>query len=337
MWATVAFWFGLVPLQQKWEAEKTSNFTPTADVATGVQGHDDRDGKVTARTGKSLPSTRAAAEPMAVPSIKALREAIPPHCFKPSLWTSCSYLLRDMVLVAGLAWAAVRYIPLVEDPLGRAAAWGLYGFVQGLFFTGLWILAHECGHGAFSLHQRANNYIGWAVHSFLLVPFFSWKYSHARHHQFTGHMDKDLAFVPRTRDQHEGRRYLGVVRADLFDDLPVVTLLQLLSHQLFGWQAYLLFNVTAGPASGQREGARWWRRSHFDPWSGVFRPSEAFYIFMSDVGILCMLSLLYLGAGRIGAGTMFLLYAVPYFWVHHWLGKYLYANRSHICRVAAEY
>lgn len=29
------------------------------------------------------------------------------------------------------------------------------------------------------------------LHSFLLVPYHSWKISHSRHHKSTGHMGKD--------------------------------------------------------------------------------------------------------------------------------------------------
>ena len=124
------------------------------------------------------------------PDIQTIRDAIPPHCFQPSAVRSLGYLVRDSVLIAGLGWAALTYIPQIENTAWRLAVWMVYGYVQGLFCTGLWILGHEAGHGAFSLHQQLNNVVGWAAHSALLVPFFSWKFSHHRHHRFTGHMEK---------------------------------------------------------------------------------------------------------------------------------------------------
>jgi bifunctional Delta-12/omega-3 fatty acid desaturase len=196
---------------------------------------------------------------------------------------------------------------------------GVYGFVQGLICTGLWILAHECGHGAFSLHQNVNDCIGWAAHSFLLVPYFSWKFSHARHHRFTGHMEKDMAFVPKTKDEYDQKLIIGFLDPEVFDDVPIVNVIRLLGHQLFGWQTYLLFNVTAGPDSLQDKDAPWWQKSHFDPTSGVFRPQERFYVFLSTVGLLIMGSILYWASTILGSGTVFLLYFVPYIWVHHWL------------------
>ena len=34
--------------------------------------------------------------------------------------------------------------------LARVAIWALYGFAAGLPLTGIWVIAHECGHQAFS-------------------------------------------------------------------------------------------------------------------------------------------------------------------------------------------
>ena len=45
--------------------------------------------------------------------------------------------------------------------------------------TGIWVLAHEAGHSAFSPQVWVNDAVGWFFHSLLLVPYFSWKYTHA--------------------------------------------------------------------------------------------------------------------------------------------------------------
>jgi len=50
-------------------------------------------------------------------------------------------------------------------PLARFALWSLYGFWAGLFATGLWVIAHECGHQAFSESKFINNSVGWVLHS----------------------------------------------------------------------------------------------------------------------------------------------------------------------------
>ena len=53
------------------------------------------------------------------------------------------------------------------------------------------MIAHECGHQAFSDYQAVNDGVGLAVHSCLLVPYYSWKHSHRRHHSNTGSLAKD--------------------------------------------------------------------------------------------------------------------------------------------------
>lgn len=259
------------------------------------------------------------------PDINTIRKTIPPHCFQPSAWRSMSYVVRDLAMAAALTYGALTYIPSVDNPVYRTSLWVVYGFIQGLVGVGIWILAHECGHGAFSLHRNLNDVVGWVLHSLLLVPFFSWKFSHARHHRFTGHMQKDMAFVPKTSPSYlvrsVGNALSSFVDLDVFEDAPIVNLFRLLGQQLGGWQIYLLLNATAGDDSMQNKNAKWWRRSHFDPWSGVFRPQEAIYILISDIGLGLVCAALYYASLALDWQTVFLLYGVPYFWINHWLGK----------------
>ncbi|KAM0194788.1 hypothetical protein ACHAPA_009177 [Fusarium lateritium] len=268
------------------------------------------------------------------PDIKTIKDAIPAHCFQPSLLTSYYYVFRDFAMVSALVWAALTYIPSIPDPTLRFAAWMVYGFVQGLFCTGIWILGHECGHGAFSLHGKVNNVTGWALHSFLMVPYFSWKYSHHRHHRFHGHMELDMAFVPATQPKPSKSFVIGGVDiAELFEDTPVAQLIKLIFHQLFGWQVYMFFNASSGKGSKQWEPktglSKWFRVSHFEPTSAVFRPSEAIFIAISDLGLLLMGTALHIASKYVGTSTVLYLYLVPYLWVHNWLVAITYLHHHH--------
>ncbi|EXK24813.1 omega-6 fatty acid desaturase (delta-12 desaturase) [Fusarium oxysporum f. sp. melonis 26406] len=254
-----------------------------------------------------------------VPDISTLRSAIPAHCFTPSTAKSVGYLLRDVALAASLAWLAFRSVPMLPSPILRGGAWIIYGFTQGLVGTGLWILAHEAGHGAFSASDRFNDLVGWVVHSILLVPYFSWKFSHQRHHMFTGHMDKDMAFVPETRVDHFDRLRAAFVDPDQWEDIPVIQFIRLLLHQLLAWPLYLCFNISAGKDSLQKPSKSRLRRSHFDAYSAVFRHSEALYIILSDIGIGLTIAILYIFSAKHGMSNLMLLYGQPYLWVHHWL------------------
>lgn len=222
-------------------------------------------------------------------------------------------------MIGTLGWAAVRFIPAIEDTYLRVAAWVIYGFVQGLICTGLWILGHEAGHGAFSKYSLLNDVVGFFTHSSLMVPYYSWKFSHHRHHMFTGHMEKDMAFVPKKQSDYEQRQPLFDM--EYLEDTPVYQAITLIFHQLFAWVFYLFFNISAGSASQQKPTSSLFNRSHFDPTSAVFRRSEAPFIVLSDIGLLMTFSALYWLSGVVGTSTVVLLYLQPYVWVHHWLSK----------------
>lgn len=72
-------------------------------------------------------------------SIQDLRNAIPDYCFKPSLMKSFFYLFRDLAMASGLMLAAFNFIPLIQSPLLRYSVWALYGWLQGLIMTGIWV------------------------------------------------------------------------------------------------------------------------------------------------------------------------------------------------------
>ena len=256
--------------------------------------------------------------------IRDLRDAIPRHCFQASYVTSFSYLTRDLFGVAGLSALAMITIPGIDNYYCRITAWLSYGFVQGLFGTGLWVLAHECGHGGFSPSQKLNDLVGWILHSVLLTPYFAWKSTHKRHHIYANHMEKDHHYVPLRRDTYAAK--LGISTEELSElstDAPIVTFIRIIIQQLVGWPWYILFNITSGPESTYpRVRGRWWQNSHFDPTSSLFNRDEFLFIIISDVGMSLTVSGLWYLARNFGLQTVFFLYIVPWLWVNHWIGTY---------------
>ena len=121
-------------------------------------------------------------------TLKEVFEAIPKDCFERSVLKSLRYLVQDLSLLT-LTFLAFKtynveaYVPYI---LARFVLWLLYGFMQMLFGCGIWILAHECGHMAFSQNKLLNDTIGLLLHSALLVPYFSWKITHKYHHKGVG-------------------------------------------------------------------------------------------------------------------------------------------------------
>lgn len=204
-------------------------------------------------------------------TVRDLLSAIPKHCFERSTFRSSLYLLGDVVQIAMLAYAASWIDTLStyaqfstsfasEETIQRSirwVLWGLYGFYQGLVFTGVWVIAHECGHQAYSPSKTINNAVGWVLHSALLVPYHSWRISHARHHAGTGHMTRDEVFVPRTREDRgmlplrpagndaPSQETFGEWLAETLEDVPLYNFVELVIQQLLGWPLYLLFDVSS--------------------------------------------------------------------------------------------
>jgi len=272
-------------------------------------------------------------------TIKQIRDAIPAHCFERSAATGLYYVARDIASLAITFYIFHNYVTpetVPNMPL-RAGLWAFYTVLQGLFGTGIWILAHECGHQAFSPSKTLNDTVGWVLHSFLLVPYFSWKISHGKHHKATGNMERDMVFVPRTREQHATKvgRALHELH-ELAEDTPIATLSFLLMQQLGGWPAYLLQNVTghnnhhkqtegkgAGKFNGHGGGV-----NHFMPSSPLYERKDEHLILLSDLGLLITGSFLYLIGSKFGLANLLVWYVVPYLWVNHWLGKSVLSRSS---------
>lgn len=259
-------------------------------------------------------------------TIKDILSAIPSECYERSLPKSLSYVFRDIFCMVSVGYfyhkLAYPFLfgsalePSMWINLAKFVYWTSYSIIQGLFATGLWVLAHECGHQAFSDYGSVNDFVGWVLHSFWLVPYFSWKYSHSKHHKSTNHMTRDMVFVPPTADQFKKQR--GIIGDMLYNhsgDSPIRTLGELLLQQLGGWITYLLVNVT-----GQEyEGVAKWKWNHFYPFSPLFEKRDALYIFLSDVGLVTQLLVLKIWYDRFGGWSVFINWFVPYIWCNHWL------------------
>eukprot|EP01084_Bolivina_argentea_P293605 504996_1 len=94
-------------------------------------------------------------------SMKDVRQIIPKHLFERSYLKSFYWLIHDIILVAIMFYLGTyiteKYIPFITL---RAALWLVYWYVQGAFMTGIWVVAHECGHNGFTPNKLLNNVVG---------------------------------------------------------------------------------------------------------------------------------------------------------------------------------
>ena len=80
-----------------------------------------------------------------------------------------------------LAWLAMSVSYLLTLAIAVPAA----GFLVRLF-----IIQHDCGHGAFFRGKAANDWMGRALGVVTFTPYDVWRRSHALHHASSGNLDR---------------------------------------------------------------------------------------------------------------------------------------------------
>jgi len=241
-----------------------------------------------------------------------VKKAIPPHCFNRSLIRSFSYVIVDLTIASILTYIATNYFPTLPQNLSFLA-WPIYWAIQGCILTGVWVIAHECGHHAFSNYQWVDDLVGLVLHSSLLVPYFSWKYSHRRHHSNTGSLERDEVFVPKKKSQ------IGWYFKYL--DNPLGRFLTLTITLTLGWPLYLAFNVSGRPYDRFA--------SHYDPYGPIYSDRERLQIYVSDAGVLAVSYGLYCLVLAQGLNWVICVYGIPLLIVNGFLVLITYLQHTH--------
>ncbi|GAU37529.1 hypothetical protein TSUD_21350 [Trifolium subterraneum] len=241
-----------------------------------------------------------------------VKKAIPPHCFNRSLIRSFSYVIVDLTIASIVAYIATNYFFTLPRNL-FLLAWPIYWAIQGCILTGVWVIAHECGHHAFSNYQWVDDLAGLVLHSCLLVPYFSWKYSHRRHHSNTGSLERDEVFVPKKKPQ------IGWYFKYL--DNPLGRFLTLTITLTLGWPLYLAFNVSGRPYDRFA--------SHYDPYGPIYSDRERLQIYISDAGVLAVSYGLYRLISAQGLNWVICVYGIPLLVVNGFLVLITYLQHTH--------
>lgn len=98
----------------------------------------------------------------------------------PRSWYELAVTFLPFVVVLAtmmLAVSAGHYSALFLTPL------------SGLLLLRMFIIQHDCGHGAFMPEKKRNDWIGRAIGVLTLTPYDCWKRSHELHHAGTGNLD----------------------------------------------------------------------------------------------------------------------------------------------------
>lgn len=148
---------------------------------------------------------------------------------------------------------------------------------------------------------------------------------------YTNNLDKDHNHVPPTRAQYASSLSINVEGIDqLTQDSPFFTLARLIIQQIFGWPWYLATNITAAPGSLVRPRSQQsLGNGHWLPSSALFRPEEARWIVLSNIGVGCTILMLWNMAQLLGWRMVALIYMQPYMWVNNWIIGITYLHHCH--------
>ena len=181
--------------------------------------------------------------------------------------------------------------------------------------TGVWVLAHECGHQSFSESELANNIFGTILHSLLLVPYHSWRISHGKHHNNTGSCENDEVFAPSTRSDWA---------KEMLRETPLAQAYGIVLMLTVGWPGYLVLNAT-GPAKYRGKDA-----NHFSPTSVLFDPKDHNLIVQSVAGWMVVLAILGQAIFTFGFSTVAFFYLIPYMITNYHLVLITYLQHTDV-------
>jgi fatty acid desaturase len=275
-----------------------------------------------------------------LPSKGQIKASIPKECFKRSALHSMYFVFRDSAMAAALVYATNQALStklpenlLSVDALYWFLGWNFYAFWMGTILTGHWVLAHECGHGAFSDSQTFNDVVGFIIHQAQLVPYFAWQYTHAKHHRRTNHLTDGESHVPTTGIENglgpnnERLSFYATLHESIGDDAFAVW--EIFSHVVLGWPLYLLGLASTGRMGSDgtflKEGEI---IDHFRPSSKMFADKVRFKILISTLTELGVLGLLLKLSLDYGFLTVTLWYTGPYLWTNFWLVLYTWLQHS---------
>lgn len=136
---------------------------------------------------------RDLATPTARPLLRNVIKSLPKECFQKDSRKAWRQVVLSLAAVA-VGYGAIALSPLVLLP----AAW----FFTGTALTGLFVIAHDCGHRSFARQRWVNDLVGHVLLLPLIYPFHSWRLLHDHHHKTTNQVAIDNAWQPWTVEDY---------------------------------------------------------------------------------------------------------------------------------------
>jgi len=140
-----------------------------------------------------------------------------------------------------VSWVATWALLSVSYPLALCAA-----LISAFMLVRLFMIQHDCGHGAMFSKARLNDWVGRAISVITMTPYDYWRRAHALHHAGAGNLARrgigDIQTL--TVKEYEARSWWGKLQYRLYRH-PLV---------LFGlgpsYVFIFLHRVVSGPLKG---------------------------------------------------------------------------------------
>ena len=116
---------------------------------------------------------------------------------RPTDWTRILAAYRTPILSRSLFELSVTLLPFLT--IWALAWWALsisaglavaLALVNAAFLVRLFMIQHDCGHGAFFAERRWNDWLGRVLGVLTLTPYDVWRKNHSVHHATTGNLDR---------------------------------------------------------------------------------------------------------------------------------------------------
>ena len=116
---------------------------------------------------------------------------------QPNEWTRVLSKYREPVTLRSIAELIVTVAPFVF--LWGMAWWALsisnwlalgLAALNALFLVRIFMIQHDCGHGAFFRNRQLGAWTGRVLGVLTLTPYDVWRRTHAIHHASTGNLDR---------------------------------------------------------------------------------------------------------------------------------------------------
>ena len=137
-------------------------------------------------------------------SLKPVIDLIPPAAYQNPTWKGLGYFGRDLFFYA----LAVTGLVLTANPLWDSA----FEVLAILSVTGLFVVAHDCAHGALFANKRLNSIVGRIAMLPSWHAYEAWVLGHNRiHHAFTVRQGYDFVWHPITPEEYAAKPFWGRV------------------------------------------------------------------------------------------------------------------------------